>query len=150
MKRYGNLFETVVSFDNLYAAFRNASKTRELKPDVLNFSMNLEENLAALHYELTSQTYKRGTVNQFIVYDPVQRLIMAAPFRDRVVDWALYRVLNPLVDKRYINTSSVGAVKVLTPLLKSCRNLSDFKLPLLMSAKWTLLNIFTASITKFY
>ena len=104
-KRYGNLFETVVSFDNLYAAFRNASKTRELQPEVLKFSMNLEENLAALHYELTTQTYKRGTVNQFIVYDPVKRLIMAAPFRDRVVDWALYRILNPLVDKRYISTS---------------------------------------------
>lgn len=104
-KRYGNLFSTVASIGNLYEAFRNAAKSRELQPDVLKFSADLDVNLAKLHYELTSQTYKRGKVNQFTVYDPVKRLIMAAPFRDRVVDWALYRVLNPLVDKRYIDTS---------------------------------------------
>ncbi len=126
MKRYGNLFATVASFENLYAAFRNASRTRELQPEVLKFSMNLEENLAALHYELTTQTYRRGKVNQFIVYDPVQRLIMAAPFRERVVDWALYRVLNPLIDKRYISTSygcrqgkgSHAAVKMLQKFIR--------------------------------
>ena len=30
---------------------------------------------------------------------------MALPFRDRVVQWAIYRQINPLLDKRYISTS---------------------------------------------
>lgn len=30
---------------------------------------------------------------------------MALPFRDRVVQWAIYRQLNPLLDKRYLQTS---------------------------------------------
>lgn len=30
---------------------------------------------------------------------------MSLPFRDRVVQWAVYYVLNPMLDKRYISTS---------------------------------------------
>ena len=69
-KRYGNLFTTVASISNLYEAFTCAAKTRELQPDVLKFSANPDVNLAKLHYELTAQTYERGKINQFKVYDP--------------------------------------------------------------------------------
>ncbi|MGB9825791.1 MAG: reverse transcriptase domain-containing protein, partial [Desulfofundulus sp.] len=36
---------------------------------------------------------------------PKKRLIMALPFRDRVVQWAIYRVINPLLDRQFIYDS---------------------------------------------
>lgn len=105
MKRYGDLYENITSFENLYVSYLNAAHGRDLRNEVLNFTLHLEENLINLQMELRDMTYLRGKMRKFYVHDPVKRLIMAAPFRDRVVDWALYRVLNPLVDKRYISTS---------------------------------------------
>ena len=104
-KRYGNLYERIVSFENLYEAYLKAAEKRDLRDDVLEFTVNLEENLMGLHRDLEEMAYERGHMKIFYVHDPVKRLIMAAPFRDRVVDWAIYRILNPIVDRRYIDTS---------------------------------------------
>lgn len=104
-KRYGNLYARICSFENLYEAYLKAAEHRDLRDEVLEFTVNLEENLMGLHKELMSKSYQRGSMRMFYVHDPVKRLIMAAPFRDRVVDWAIYRILNPIVDKRYIETS---------------------------------------------
>lgn len=82
-----------------------AAEHRDLRDEVLEFTVGLEENLMGLHRELSEMTYQRGQMRIFYVHDPVKRLIMAAPFRDRVVDWAIYRILNPIVDRRYIDTS---------------------------------------------
>ena len=105
MKRYGDLYDYMTRFENLYESYLRAAKGRDLRHEVLEFTLHLEENLMALHEELQDMTYRRGIMRSFYVYEPVKRLIMAAPFRDRVVDWAIYSVLNPLVDKRYISTS---------------------------------------------
>jgi len=43
-----------------------------------------------------------GGYRAFWIYDPKKRLIRAAPFRDRVVHHALYRVLAPIVERAYI------------------------------------------------
>ncbi|MBR3458057.1 MAG: group II intron reverse transcriptase domain-containing protein [Selenomonadaceae bacterium] len=104
-KRYGNLYGKITSFENLYEAYLKAAEHRDLRGEVLDFTARLEENLTGLHLELAGMTYKRGRMRSFYVHDPVKRLIMAAPFRDRVVDWAIYRILNPIVDRRYIDTS---------------------------------------------
>ena len=47
-KTRGGLWDEVVSFDNLYAAFREARKGHIYKPEVLSFQSNLEENLIKL------------------------------------------------------------------------------------------------------
>lgn len=41
----------------------------------------------------------------FYVYEPKKRLIMSLQFRDRVAQHAIYRQLNPLIEKRYIKDS---------------------------------------------
>ncbi|WP_232619364.1 hypothetical protein, partial [Acetomicrobium sp. S15 = DSM 107314] len=49
-----------------------------------------EENLICIQEDLIQKTYSVGKFNEFFVYDPKMRLIMALPFRDRVVQWAIY------------------------------------------------------------
>ena len=46
-----------------------------------------------------------GPYREFYVSYPKRRLVMALGFRDRVVQWAIYRQINPFIDRRYITHS---------------------------------------------
>jgi RNA-directed DNA polymerase len=96
------LFEQIVTFENLEAAYRSAAKLKRYRPDVLKFTRNVEENLITLQNELIHKTYEIGRYREFYVYEPKKRLIMALPFRDRVVQWAVYRIVEPLLDAQFI------------------------------------------------
>lgn len=105
MKKLKNLYQQVYDFENLYQAYREARKNKRYRDEVLTFSANLEENLIEIQNELIWKTYWVGRYREFYVWEPKQRLIMALPFKDRVVQWAVYQVLNPLLDRRYIQDS---------------------------------------------
>jgi len=55
--------------------------------------------------ELSSKTYRHGLYRQFMVYEPKQRMISAAPFRDRVVHHAVHDIIEPLIDPSFIYDS---------------------------------------------
>lgn len=105
MKRIGNIYPKIYDFENLYLAYLEARKCKRYRQEVMTFTANLEENLIEIQNELIWRTYHVGRYHEFYVHDPKRRLIMALPFRDRVVQWAIYRQLNPLLDKRYLQTS---------------------------------------------
>lgn len=105
IKRHKNLYQQVYDFENLYLAYLEARKCKRFRNEVLEFTRNLEENLITIQNELIWKTYKVGRYREFFVYDPKKRLIMALPFKDRVIQWAVYRILNPLLDRRYISDS---------------------------------------------
>lgn len=83
-------------------AYREARKNKRYRDEVLEFTERLEENLIEIQNELIWKTYRVGRYREFYVYEPKKRLIMALPFKDRVVQWAVYQVLNPLIEIRYI------------------------------------------------
>ena len=89
MKTYKNLFPKIISFENLYWAYRKARMGKRDQETVANFEFNLESNLLKLQEELESFTYKPGPYRNFYINEPKRRLISAAPFRDRVVHHAL-------------------------------------------------------------
>lgn len=105
MKRYGNLYEQIYDFENLYQAYLEARKNKRYRAEVLEFSANLEENLIQIQNELIWKMYQVGRYREFFVYEPKKRLIMALPFKDRVVQWAIYIILNPLFNKTFIEHS---------------------------------------------
>jgi len=105
MKTFKNLYSHIYAFDNLYAAFRAARKGKRDRAAVASFEFDLEHNLLELEAELRDQTYRPGAYTNFYIYEPKQRLVSAAPFRDRVVHHALCRVLEPIWEARFINTS---------------------------------------------
>lgn len=99
------LFSQIADFENLYIAANEAKKGKRYRQDVLKFNSNLEENLIIIQNELLHKTYEVGKYRQFYVYEPKKRLIMALTFKDRVVQWAIYRILNPIYDKWFIHDS---------------------------------------------
>ena len=105
MKRFGNLWDEVVSFENLYRAYRTARLGKTDRIDVQRFDAHLEPALFELQAQLQSGEYTGGGYRQFTLYERKPRLISAAPFADRVVHHAVMRVLEPLIDPRFIHDS---------------------------------------------
>lgn len=110
MKTLKNVFEQVVDYDNLYRAYLNARLCKRYRYEALNFSAHLEDNLVKLQKELIDRTYTLGKYREFYIYEPKKRLVMAQPFKDRVVQWAIYQVLNPVFAQGYI-TDSYACIK---------------------------------------
>lgn len=103
MKRHGNLWAGLTSFENLYLAFTKAIKGKRLKPGVARFIVHAEDELVALRRELLDQTYRPGPYRTFLIYDGKTRLISAAPFRDRMVHHAFCNVVEPIFERHFIH-----------------------------------------------
>lgn len=102
MKRYGNLFGRLVSWENLLKAARQAGKGKRLTPERMAFEFNLENELVQMKQELETGAYQPGLYKEFTIYDPKERLISAAPYRDRVVHHALCNIIEPLLDRSFL------------------------------------------------
>ena len=100
-----NLMDYVCSYDNLWKAYREAEKSKRYRTEVSLFKQDLEKNLFDIQRDLKAGTYQVGAYREFYVRYPKPRLVMALGFRDRVVQWAIYRQLNPYLDKRFISDS---------------------------------------------
>ncbi|NMH83253.1 reverse transcriptase/maturase family protein [Heyndrickxia coagulans] len=105
MKRFNHLFEVVTSYENLYQAYLNARRGKRYRDEVLRFTANLEHNLFQIQNELLTKKYCIGRYREFYICEPKKRLIMALPFKDRVVQWAVYQIINPLLDRQFIEQS---------------------------------------------
>ncbi|MDH3503544.1 MAG: Retron-type reverse transcriptase [Nitrospirota bacterium] len=105
MKRLGDLWPQLVSFENLLAAYRKARLGKGRRPGVAEFSLHLESELLRLQRELLDGTYRPGEYRLFTIYDRKPRVIAAAPFRDRVVHHAVMKVIEPSLDRTFIADS---------------------------------------------
>jgi len=105
MKRVGNLYHKIYEFENLYKAYRKASLGHKENSEILEYMFNYEGRLFEIQRELIDKTYKTGKYFSFYIYDPKKRLIMALPFRDRIVQHALCNVIEPVFEKGFIYDS---------------------------------------------
>jgi len=102
MKRYGNLWPSIIDFENLLQAAHQAQQGKRYRPNVLAFNYNLDQKLLQLQRELKDKTYRPGKYRTFHISDPKSRMISAAPYRDRVVHHALCNVIVPILERTFI------------------------------------------------
>ncbi len=102
MKRFGNLFEKVVAFENLRLAAKKALRGKQEKTGAALFYFHLETELFNLQEELRSGRYQMRPYRLFMITDPKPRKICAAGFRDRVVHHAVCNLLDPVFEKSMI------------------------------------------------
>jgi RNA-directed DNA polymerase len=106
MKRHGNLFHQYAHPDALLQAYRRAREEKRNSRGCFLFERNLGANIHGLHAQLLDATYAPLPVNAFRINDGRKpRLIEAPSFRDLVVQHAVYAVVGPLFDRRYIATN---------------------------------------------
>lgn len=127
MKRYGNLWNQVTSFENLLLASRKAQRSKRFRDNVLAFNHALEDNLLQLQQELRSHSYQPGRYRTFEIFDPKPRIISAAPYRDRVVHHALCNIIVPPIERTFIydsyaNRTGFGTHRALRRFTQFCRS----------------------------
>lgn len=105
MRRHKNLYQDIISFQNLLKAAKLAEKCKRFKYSTARFNFYLENELWALHHQLANKTYEPGKYRQFLIFEPKKRVISAAPYRDRVVHHAIHNILEPIFDPTFIHDS---------------------------------------------
>ena len=105
LEKLQHLKDRICSLENLYAAYFEATKDKRYRDEIVRYTLDLDRNIFELREELLAETYVVGPYREFYVRYPKPRLVMALGFRDRIVQWAIYRQLNPYVDKRFIQHS---------------------------------------------
>ena len=127
MKRYGNLWQEIITFENILLATRKAQRGKRFRPNVLEFNFNLETEVINLQKELETKTYQTGDYKVFQLIEPKPRQISAAPYRDRVVHHALCNVIAPIFEKAFIpdcyaNRIGLGTHKALKRFTQFARS----------------------------
>lgn len=105
MKKLDKNFEDIISVENLLEAWREFLRGKRGKRDVQEFSLSLMDNILELHAELLNHTYKHGGYQAFNISDPKPRSIHKATVRDRLLHHAIYRILYPFFDNKFIADS---------------------------------------------
>ena len=105
MAKIKNVYDDIVSDENIYKAYLNARKNKRYRKDVLIFTQNLEANLVKIQNELRSEVADYPKYREFYVYEPKCRLILAQDFPEVIKQWAFYQVLSPMFTRMYIKDS---------------------------------------------
>lgn len=97
MKRINNLYEKIISVDNLIIADEKARKGKEKQYGILIHLRNQGDNILKLHEELKNKTFKTSEYDIFKIYEPKEREIYRLPYYpDRIVHHAVMNILEPI------------------------------------------------------
>lgn len=107
---HDDMFERIISLENLIAAWREFKIGKRSKKDVIEFGDRVEEHLVALAFDLKAGRYRHGQYTRFTVHDPKRREISKAPVRDRILHHAICRVIGPVFDRGFIFDSYANRI----------------------------------------
>jgi len=97
MKRVGNLFEKIISVENLNLADENARRGKSKNYGVIKHDKNREDNILKLHELLKSGNFRCSEYKIFTIYEPKEREIYQLPYYpDRIVHHAIMNILEPI------------------------------------------------------
>ena len=102
MKRIGNLYQKIISVENLRLADEKARRGKTRTYGVRVHDKNREANILALHEALLTKTFKTSPYDVFTIYEPKERLIFRLPYYpDRIDHHAIMNVLEPIWVKTF-------------------------------------------------
>lgn len=105
MEKHQHVFEKFVDFENQYDGYRLARRNKRYRPEVLDYTANLEENLINGINHLIWKDYVITGAHEFFEYFPKKRIITAWPFKYRVINCAAYNVLWPIYARSFYEHS---------------------------------------------
>jgi RNA-directed DNA polymerase len=102
VKRYGNLFRDIISFENLLIASKKAFRGKKDRARVAQFYFDMENELLCLQEQLCDKTYRPRPLRIFRIQEPKIRDIAASDFRDRIVHHAICNKIEPVLERSFI------------------------------------------------
>ena len=97
MKRVGNLYEKIISLENLRLADEKARRGKTRSYGVRVHDRHREENILALHEMLKNHSFKNSEYSVYTIHEPKEREIYRLPYYpDRILHHAIMNVLEPV------------------------------------------------------
>lgn len=102
-------FEKVIDFNNMYKAYRKAKCGKGFKTSAAKFNVMALDGVNSLIEQLKNKTYKVSAYHEFKVYEPKERVIKTASFKDKVVQHSLCdNVILPKLHEVFIYDNCAG------------------------------------------
>lgn len=103
------LFEQVADFGNLYKAYKKSKSGKGFSKSSQRFQVAALDGIHQIKRRLETKTYEVGKYNEFIIYEPKERIIKAGSFVDKIVQHSLCdNVLIPILRTEFIQTNYAG------------------------------------------
>ncbi len=96
------MLPAIAEMENLRWAFWKAGKGKRSAAAVLAYQRSLEEHLRDLERQIQQAAVRVGDYCYFRIYEPKEREICAAAFREQVLHHALMNVCHPIFDRSLI------------------------------------------------
>lgn len=97
MRRTGNLYDKIISIENLNLADKKASKSKAWQKGVQEHQLHREKNINNLHNMLKEHKFRTSEYTTFTIYEPKERIIFRLPYYpDRIVHHAIMNILEPV------------------------------------------------------
>lgn len=105
-KKIKNCFYKNLTFEKLFASHLRARTHKAYRSEVIEFEINLENNITNLLNNIRNKKYHLGKYYTFSIYEPKERIIKALPYRDRIVhQWYVEEFIKPYIVPKFINTT---------------------------------------------
>lgn len=95
-------YKQLINIENVFRAWQNYSSGKSRKKEILEFWLDQERRIFALHYELEKGIYKHSPYKKFVICDPKERIIHKSALVDRIIHQMIYNYLNPIFEDRFI------------------------------------------------
>ena len=90
---------------DLFQAYYDARKNKRSTMNALAFEIDYEKKLFELCEEIKNRKYELSRSICFISFEPVQREVFAADFRDRIIHHLIFNYISPIFERLFINDS---------------------------------------------
>lgn len=103
-KRLGNLWDKLVSYDNIKEAYQNARKGKAYRPDVRKVDAEPEKYIREVQRLLKTGEYHTSEYRMFEIHEKGKtREVADLPFfPDRIVHWAVMQVIHEMIMRNLI------------------------------------------------
>lgn len=102
MKRIGNLYEKIISVENLQLADQIARKGKSSQYGIIVHDKARESNILSLHAMLKNKTYRTSEYTTFKIHEPKERIVFRLPyFPDRILHHAIMNVMEEIFVKTF-------------------------------------------------
>lgn len=109
MKRKGNLYEKIISLENLTNAVKMAKRGKSKQFGVKRFLELEQENLNILHELLNHRKFKTSKYSEIEIFEPKQRIIARLPFyKDRILHWSIMLQTRDIFVSSFISQTYSG------------------------------------------
>lgn len=105
-KKINKCFYQNLTFEKFLSAHNRARKQKTYKKELIEYEINLENNLVNLINNIKNKKYHLGKYHEFKIYEPKERIIKALPYQDRIVhQWYVEEFIKPYFIPRLLNTT---------------------------------------------